>query len=117
MFEQEIARILLLQNFLLNRVEEVLAENQRLKTEFQEITEKEERFRQIAENVREVFFVISAKTDKILYISLTYEKVWGRSCQSLYDDPQSWLLAIHPEDSFKALSTIETQFRTGEDFE
>ena len=117
MSEQEIAGILQQQNSLLNRVEELLAENQRLKTEFQEITEKEERFRQIAENVREVFFVISAKTDKILYISPTYETVWGRSCQSLYDDPQSWLLAIHPEDSFKALSTIETQFRTGEDFE
>ncbi len=117
MSEQEIAGILQQQNSLLKRVEEVLAENQRLKAEFQEITEKEERFRQIADNVREVFFVISAKTDKILYISPTYEKVWGRSCQSLYDDPQSWLLAIHPEDSFKALSTIETQFRTGEDFE
>ncbi|MEM7592830.1 MAG: EAL domain-containing protein, partial [Cyanobacteria bacterium P01_A01_bin.83] len=109
--------ILQQQNLLLNRVEEVLAENQRLKTEFKELTEREERFRQIAENVREVFFVISAKTDEILYISPTYEKVWGRSCQSLYEDPQSWLFAIHPEDSFKAIATIETQFRTGDDFE
>ena len=114
---EEIAGILHQQNSLLNRVEEVLAENQRLKNELQELTEREERFRQIAENVREVFFVISAKTDEILYISPTYEKVWGRSCQSLYEDPQSWLFAIHPEDSFKAIATIETQFRTGDDFE
>ncbi|MEL6909399.1 MAG: EAL domain-containing protein [Cyanobacteria bacterium J06629_2] len=114
---EEIAGILQQQNSLLNRVEEVLAENQRLRTEFQQLTEREERFRQIAENVREVFFVISAKTDEILYISPTYEKVWGRSCQSLYEDPQSWLFAIHPEDSFKAIATIETQFRTGDDFE
>ena len=114
---EEIAEILHQQNSLLNRVEEVLAENQRLKNELQELTEREERFRQIAENVREVFFVISAKTDEILYISPTYEKVWGRSCQSLYEDPQSWLFAIHPEDSFKAIATIETQFRTGDDFE
>ncbi|MDJ0594009.1 MAG: EAL domain-containing protein [Pleurocapsa sp. MO_226.B13] len=117
MSNQEMAGILLLQNSLLNRVEEVLAENQRLRTEYLELTEREERFRQIAENVREVFFVISAKTDEILYISPTYEKIWGRSCQSLYEDPQSWLFAIHPEDSFKALATIETQFRTGDDFE
>ena len=114
---EEIADILQQQNSLLNRIEEVLAENQRLRTQFQELTEREERFRQIAENVREVFFVISAKTDEILYISPTYEKVWGRSCQSLYEDPQSWLFAIHPEDSFKAIATIETQFRTGDDFE
>ena len=114
---EEIAGILQQQNSLLNRVEEVLAENQRLRTEFQELTEREERFRQIAENVQEVFLVISAKTDEILYISPTYETVWGRSCQSLYEDPQSWLFAIHPEDSFKAIATIETQFRTGDDFE
>ncbi len=105
------------QNSLLNLVEQVLTENQRLKRELQEITEREERFRQIAENVREVFFVISAKTDEILYISPTYETVWGRSCQSLYENPQSWLSAIHPEDSSKAIATIETQFRTGDDFE
>ena len=117
MSEPEITGILQQQNSLLNRVEEVLAENQRLRTELQELTEREERFRQIAENVREVFFVISAKTDEILYISPTYEKVWGRSCQSLYENPQSWLFAIHPEDSFKAIATIETQFRTGDDFE
>ena len=114
---EEIVGILQQQNSLLNRVEEVLSENHRLRTQLQQLTEREERFRQIAENVREVFFVISAKTDEILYISPTYEKVWGRSCQSLYEDPQSWLFAIHPEDSFKAIATIETQFRTGDDFE
>ena len=59
--------------------QEILSENHRLSTEFLELTEREERFRQIAENVREVFFVISAKTDEILYISPTYEKVWGRT--------------------------------------
>ena len=117
MSNQEITGFLQQQNVLLNRVEIVLAENQQLRQEFQALAEREERFRQIAENVREVFFVISAKTDEILYISPTYEKVWGRSCQSLYEDPQSWLFAIHPEDSFKAIATIETQFRTGDDFE
>ncbi len=117
MSDREIVEIVQQQNSLLNRIEAVLAENQRLRTELQELKEREERFRQIAENVREVFFVISAKTDEILYISPTYETVWGRSCQSLYEDPQSWLFAIHPEDSYKAIATIETQFRTGDDFE
>lgn len=117
MSDQEIVGIVQQQNSLLNRIEAVLAENQKLRTEFQEITEREARFRQIAENVREVFFVISARTDEILYISPTYETVWGRSCQSLYEDPQSWLFAIHPDDSYKAIATIETQFRTGDDFE
>ena len=113
----EITEILQQQNSLLDRIEEVLRENQQLKTELQELVEREALFRQIAENVKEVFFVISAKTDEILYISPTYEQVWGRSCQSLYEDPQSWLFAIHPEDSLRAIATIETQFRTGDNFE
>lgn len=94
----------------------LLAENHQLRQKLQEVREREERFRQIADNVREVFFMISAETDQILYISPAYEEVWGRSCDSLYQDPESWLMAIHPEDSGKALATLETQFRTGDEF-
>ena len=99
-----------------NEIEILFAENRQLKRQLQEIKAREERFRQIAENVREVFFMISAETDEILYISPAYEEVWGRTCDSLYEDPESWLMAIHPEDSGKALATLETQFRTGDEF-
>ena len=98
-------------------LEELLQENQNLTTELRHVEDREERFRQIAENVREVFFMISAETDEILYISPAYEEVWGRTCESLYEDPVSWLSAIHPDDSFKALATLETQFRTGDEFQ
>ena len=97
-------------------IEFLLVENYQLKQKLQEVQAREERFRQIADNVREVFFMISAETDEILYISPAYEEVWGRSCESLYQDPESWLMAIHPEDSGKALATLETQFRTGDEF-
>ncbi len=117
MSNQEVAGFLQQQNALFNRIETVLQENQKLKQQLQDLEKREERFRQIAENVREVFFVISAETDEILYISPAYEKVWGRSRQSLYEDPQSWLSAIHIDDSFRAIATIETQFRTGDEFE
>ena len=97
-------------------LELLLAENRQLKQQLKEVREREERFRQIAENVREVFFMMSAETDEILYISPAYEEVWGRSCESLYADPVSWLMAIHPEDSGKAQATLETQFRAGDEF-
>ena len=97
-------------------LELLLAENRQLKQQLKKVKEREERFRQIAENVGEVFFMMSAETDEILYISPAYEEVWGRSCESLYADPVSWLMAIHPEDSGKALATLETQFRTGDEF-
>ena len=104
-------------NKFIEQIDVLVQTNQQLKQELQQVQEREDRFRQIAENVREVFFMISAETDEILYISPAYEQVWGRTCESLYEDPQSWLFAIHPEDSFKALATLETQFRTGDEFQ
>ncbi len=60
--------------------------------------ESEERFRQIAENIEEVFWLTDLTKGAMLYVSPAYEKIWGRSCQSLYENPRSWLMAIHPED-------------------
>lgn len=91
--------------------------NHKLEAELTDVKEMESRFRQIAENVTEVFFLISSHTDEILYISPTYEKVWGRTCESLYQNPQSWLTAIHPDDCWQAMASLETQFRTGDEFE
>jgi diguanylate cyclase (GGDEF)-like protein/PAS domain S-box-containing protein len=69
----------------------------------------ESRFRQMAENIRDVFFLIEAETNRMLYISPAYEEIWGRSCESLYMDPASWAEAIHPEDR----ASIDEKFRTG----
>ena len=62
------------------------------------LTESEQRFRQLAENIRDAFFLISADDGRILYVSPAYEAIWGRSCDSLYADPQSWTDAVHPDD-------------------
>lgn len=63
---------------------------------------QEERFRQVTEAIREVFYLTEWNTDldvqKVLYVSPAYEAIWGRTCQSLYDDPRSWSHDIHPED-------------------
>ncbi|MDJ0897512.1 MAG: EAL domain-containing protein [Xenococcus sp. MO_188.B8] len=114
---QEIETSRLERNKLIEQINVLVQKNQQLEQELEKVQASEERFRQIAENIGEVFFMISAETDEILYISPAYEQVWGRSCESLYEDPQSWLFAIHPEDSFKALATLETQFRTGDEFQ
>lgn len=58
----------------------------------------EERFRQLAESIHEVFYLTDWDQNRILYVSPAYETIWGRSCQSLYDDPKSWSYDIHPED-------------------
>ena len=50
----------------------------------------EEKFRQIAENVREVIWMMNAAADEIVYVNPAYEQIWGRSCESLYENPMSW---------------------------
>ena len=63
-----------------------------------DLLENEERFRQMAENIRDVFFLIDAESNHILYINPAYEEIWGRSRESLYANPESWTEAILPED-------------------
>jgi len=58
----------------------------------------EERFREIARTVNQLFFVRSATTGEFLYVSPAYEKIWGRTCDSLYQNPASWVEAMHPGD-------------------
>ena len=71
----------------------------------------EEKFRQIAENVREVVWMINAAGDEIVYVNPAYEQIWGRTCESLYQNPMSWLDAILPEDREGAHSLFEKQMR------
>jgi PAS domain S-box-containing protein len=55
-------------------------------------------FKQIAENLNDVFYIISFDAQQVHYINPAYEKVWGRSCASLYEKPLSFIDAIHPDD-------------------
>jgi diguanylate cyclase (GGDEF)-like protein/PAS domain S-box-containing protein len=64
----------------------------------QTLRESEERFRQLAENIREVFWLTDPAKNRMIYISPAYEGIWGRTCESLYASPRSWLDAIHPND-------------------
>lgn len=64
----------------------------------QALRESEERFRQLAENITEAFWITSPSKDKMHYVSPAYETIWGRTCKSLYRDPANWFDAIHPED-------------------
>jgi PAS domain S-box-containing protein len=61
-----------------------------------ELRESESRFRQLAENVKEVFWLRTK--DRFLYVSPAYEEIWGRSRESLYQDPNAHLDALLPED-------------------
>ncbi len=75
---------------------------------------REEQFRQLAENIDEVFWMTSVDKNQMLYVSPAYETIWGRKTASLYEQPRLWLDAIHPEDRDRILSTFEKQQQPGE---
>jgi PAS domain S-box-containing protein len=62
------------------------------------LRESEERFRQLADNIDEVFWITDPAKNVILYVSPAYEAIWGRSCADVYGSARSWLDAVHPED-------------------
>lgn len=62
------------------------------------LVESEARFRQVAENIREVFWLREARDDRLLYVSPAYEEVWGRRREQLMRNPDTWLESLHPDD-------------------
>ena len=68
----------------------------------------EEKFRQLAENITEVFWMMTAAGTEILYIGPAYEQIWGRTCKSLYQNPMDWQDAIHLEDREHAHQNIRS---------
>ena len=71
----------------------------------------EEQFRQLAENIKEVFWLTDVDQQEVLYISPAYEDIWGQSCESLYARPASWMDAIHPEDREQIRMAIPKHMR------
>ena len=60
--------------------------------------ESELRLRQVVENIHEVFWMTDVEKKRMIYISPGYERIWRRTCESLYNSPEEWMGAIHPED-------------------
>jgi len=77
------------------------------------LRESEERFREMAGNIQEIFWMFDAQKQKILYASPAYEAVTGRPCSSLENDPASCTEVIHPEDRVRVLSRFSEAARSG----
>jgi PAS domain S-box-containing protein len=75
--------------------------------------DNEERFRQVVENIREVFWMSDMDTKQVLYVSPRYEQVWGRPGSEVYKTPLAWTEAIHPEDRERVLAAIDVKLANG----
>ena len=88
--------------FAVSRLSRRLHLDQRETASALETTEEE--FRQMAGNIREVFWMIDAQSKKALYVNKAYETITGRSCRSLMEDPSSYKEVIHPDDRAQVLA-------------
>ncbi len=70
------------------------------------LRKSEAEFRQLAEYIRDVFWVADADMRQVHYVSPAYEEVWGRGRESVYLNSGAWFEAIHPEDRERILLAL-----------
>ena len=84
----------------------------KLKREQKKLQESEAKFRQLAENINAVFWISLPDKSSMIYVSPGFEKIWGVTCQTLYDNPWYWAKVIHSEDRARIqASAIDKQHK------
>ncbi|HWQ90470.1 MAG TPA: PAS domain-containing protein [Clostridia bacterium] len=73
-----------------------------------------ELFRQVTENITEVFWVTDTSKSRVNYVSRGFEKIWGQPRQAVYSSPAVWLAGVHPEDRDRISEATYTKQITGE---
>ncbi|HEX8174161.1 MAG TPA: PAS domain S-box protein [Pyrinomonadaceae bacterium] len=79
----------------------------------EKLQESERRFRHLAENINEVFWIATPDRYEVLYVSPAYEEIWGRTCESLYERGDSFIDVIYHEDRDRMRRVFE-RLRQGE---
>ncbi len=80
-----------------------------LKESYGALSENEEKFRQLAEHIREVYWIVTPDWRKAFYISPLYEEIWDRPCDELYDNGMSWFDSIFEDDKVKIEADIKAK--------
>lgn len=78
------------------------------------LRQSEERFRQLAENIREVFWITECRDNKLVYISSAYNEVLGRSCANLDEISQTWMEMVHADDRSRLIDATEAIQKGGD---
>lgn len=76
----------------------------------------EERFRQLAENIREIFWMLDTRTNQLLYVSPAVERLYGISVDELKRSPDAIFARIHPDDRDRVMVASE-DLKGGREFD
>jgi PAS domain S-box-containing protein len=75
------------------------------------LRQSEEKFRQLADNITDVFWITSLDLQTMHYVSAAYERIWGRSTKNLYAHPHEWAEAVLPEDRDRVIAVFGALMR------
>ena len=75
--------------------------------------ESEKRFRQLAENIHEIFWMVDPHNNKFLYVSPAFREIWLQDPEAVLQNPAAWFQSIHPDDCEKVALAKEAQ-RSGQ---
>jgi diguanylate cyclase (GGDEF)-like protein/PAS domain S-box-containing protein len=71
-----------------------------------EVQASEERFRQLAENIQDVFFIVSADWRELIYVSPAIEHILGRRLDFARID--DWIESVHVDDRSRIMHQLHS---------
>jgi PAS domain S-box-containing protein len=83
------------------------------KTIENELKKSEQRFRQFAEAVKEVFYILDLAERRAIYVSPAYEAVFGQSMSLIYANAMSWMDVVHPADRDSVMDNFQGMMASG----
>gem|GEM_PF-820484 len=108
-YEQDLPFILPEEQNLLQNVARTLGLWVERKLSEAQLRESDERFRQLAENVQEVFWIFDLQQMRPVYVSPAYQTIWGRPVERLMENPGEMLDSIVADDQSIYLKALQAQ--------
>lgn len=71
----------------------------------QALYESEEKFKQLAEHINDIFYILDLKDGRLIYVNPAYKAIWGENIRDAHQ--LEWLDRVHPEDVSRVHVTFQ----------
>lgn len=79
-----------------------------------ELSESQERFQQIANNIKDAFWIFDVEENRLLYMSSAWEEITGRTCEQFIEDKTLWDTIMLPEDRDETMEQFQNVWKNKE---
>lgn len=71
------------------------------------LRESQDQFHQLADSIRDVYWLIDMSTESVVYVSAAFESTWRSSPEELQDDAWAWMARVHADDLSMVQAAVE----------